>query len=279
MASQPLPSTDGSPPYYVSGQPIPRSFIRKSNRLDPSFAAQVYRLNASTIAKTGDGVNMSEAATLRYVRQHTSIPVPEVFESYIHPETGHPCIIMEYIEGKTLDEEWSTYSGEEEKKVIGQLKGYIGQLRSIDAQKIGTVDGGRVQDQFFDDDDEPRMVGPFDDVDASHEGLMMVLELKGKESKKKIMEQFSSEVSKRKGYKIMLTHNDIVARNVMVKGDNVCAIVDWELAGFFPEYWEYCSAVSRADPGSHFEREVGFDAVLESYPEELAYMKRLWEPF
>lgn len=141
------------------------------------------------------------------------------------------------------------------------------------------MDGGRVQDQFFDDDDEPRMVGPFDDVDASHEGLMMVLELKGKESKKKIMEQFSSEVSKRKGYKIMLTHNDIVARNVMVKGDNVCAIVDWELAGFFPEYWEYCSAVSWADPESPFEREVGFDAVLESYPDEVTYMKRLWEPF
>ena len=53
--------------------------------------------------------------------------------------------------------------------MIGQLKGYIGQLRSIDAQKIGTVDGGRVQDQFFDDDDEPRTVGPFDDVDAFHE--------------------------------------------------------------------------------------------------------------
>lgn len=68
-----------------------------------------------------------------HVRQYTSIPVPEVFESYIHPETGHPCIIMEYIEGKTLDEEWSAYSGEEKKKVIGQLRGYIGQLRSIEA--------------------------------------------------------------------------------------------------------------------------------------------------
>lgn len=96
-------------------------------------------------------------------------------------------------------------------------------------------DGGRVQDQFFDDDNEPGMVGPFDGVDAFHEGLIMVLDLKWKKSKKKIMEQFSSEVSKGKGYRIMLTHNDIVARNVMVKGDNVCAIVDWELAGFFPD--------------------------------------------
>lgn len=279
MASKPLHSTDGSLPRYLFGHPIPRSFIRKSNRLDPSSAAQVYRLNASTIAKTGDGVNMSEAATLRYVRQHTSIPVPEVLESYIHPETGHPCIVMEYIEGKTLDEEWNAYSAEERIKVIGQLKGYIGQLRSIEALKIGTVDGGRVQDQLFDGDDELGMVEPFDGVDAFHEGLIMVLGLKGKKSKKKIMEQFTSEVSKGKRYRIMLTHNDIVARNVMVKGDNVCAIVDWELAGFFPEYWEYCSALSWADPESPFEREVGFDAVLESYPEELTYMRHLWEPF
>ena len=109
---------------------------------------------------------------------------------------------------------------------------------------IGTVDGGRVQDQLFDGDDELGMVESFDGVDAFHEGLIMVLGLKGKKSKKRIMEQFTSELNKGKKYRIMLTHNDIVARNVMVKGDNVCAIVDWELAGFFPEYWEYCSTIS-----------------------------------
>lgn len=40
--------------------------------------------------------------------------------------------------------------------MIGQLKGYIGELRLKEAQKVGTVNGGRVQDQFFDDDDDPR---------------------------------------------------------------------------------------------------------------------------
>ncbi len=263
----------------MPGQPIPRSLITKSNRLDPSSAAQVYRLNASTIAKTGDGVNMSEAATLRYVRQHTSIPVPEVFESYIHPETGYSCIIMKYIEKKTLNEVWSAYSDEKKERVIEQLKRYVEQLRSIEAQNIGTMNDERVQNQFFDDDDEPEMMRPFDGVNAFHERLIMILESKEKDSKKKIMEHFSSEVSKGKGYRILLTHNDIVARNIMVKGDNVCAIVDWELAGFFPEYWEYCSAVSWADSESPLEREVGFDAVLESYPEELTYMRRLWDHF
>lgn len=244
MASQPPPSMDGSPSHYVSGQPIPRSFIRKSNRLDPTSAAQVYRLNASTIAKTGDGVNMSEAATLRYVRQHTSIPVPEVFESYIHPETGYPCIIIEYIERKTLNEMWSAYSSGEKERVIGQLKRYIRQLRLVEAQQIGMVDRGRVQDQFFEDNDEPGIAGPYDGIDAFHKKLIMILESKGEMSKKKIMEQFLSEVSKGKRYKIMLTHNNIVARNIIMKGDIVCAIVDWELAGFFSKYWEYCSVVS-----------------------------------
>lgn len=77
----------------------------------------------------------------------------------------------------------------------------------------------------------------------------------------------------------MLTHNDIVAPNVIVKGDNVYAIVDWELAGVFPEYWEYCSAVSWADSESPFEREVGFNAVLETFPEELTNMRYLWDLF
>ena len=31
-------------------------------------------------------------------------------------------------------------------------------------------------------------------------------------------------------------------RNIIVKGGKIVAIVDWEMAGWYPEYWEYTTA-------------------------------------
>ena len=41
-----------------------------------------------------------------------------------------------------------------------------------------------------------------------------------------------------------ITHSDIVARNILVddRGD-VVAILDWEMAGWMPEQWEYVKAM------------------------------------
>jgi len=40
-------------------------------------------------------------------------------------------------------------------------------------------------------------------------------------------------------HKIVLTHGDLAARNILVRDARVVAIVDWEMAGFYPEYWGY----------------------------------------
>lgn len=40
-------------------------------------------------------------------------------------------------------------------------------------------------------------------------------------------------------YPIVFTHGDIAARNILVRDGRIVAIVDWEFAGWYPEYWEY----------------------------------------
>lgn len=56
----------------------------------------------------------------------------------------------------------------------------------------------------------------------------------------------------RAGHKILFTHADLNPRNIMVgqvdladgrKGWEVTGIVDWETAGYYPEYWEYTKAM------------------------------------
>jgi hypothetical protein len=41
------------------------------------------------------------------------------------------------------------------------------------------------------------------------------------------------------------THGDL-PRNILAEGSNITAIIDWETAGCYPEFWEYCRM---HDPG------------------------------
>lgn len=39
-------------------------------------------------------------------------------------------------------------------------------------------------------------------------------------------------------HRICFTHADLAARNILVKDGHLAGIVDWEFAGWYPEYWE-----------------------------------------
>ena len=50
-------------------------------------------------------------------------------------------------------------------------------------------------------------------------------------------------LSEHKNYQIVFTHGDLRQQNIVVKEGVVTGIIDWELAGRYPEYWEYCRAL------------------------------------
>jgi len=43
-------------------------------------------------------------------------------------------------------------------------------------------------------------------------------------------------------HRTVLTHGDLVPRNILVRKGRIVGIIDWETAGWFPEYWEYTQA-------------------------------------
>lgn len=65
---------------------------------------------------------------------------------------------------------------------------------------------------------------------------------------------------------VLLTHNDLHPRNVTVRDGKVAAILDWELAGFYPEYWEYVKAWYRAGIDEPWVQDRAADKVLKPYP-------------
>jgi aminoglycoside phosphotransferase (APT) family kinase protein len=41
---------------------------------------------------------------------------------------------------------------------------------------------------------------------------------------------------------IVLTHADFRPANIIVKDGHVTGIIDWEMAGWYPEHWEFVKA-------------------------------------
>lgn len=85
----------------------------------------------------GMGVNPrpSEAMALQFVKDHTTIPVPEVISS------DWDRITMEYVEGQTLKEAWPSLEPHQRSEILDQLKDYMAQMRSPKGLYLGRLDG------------------------------------------------------------------------------------------------------------------------------------------
>ena len=78
---------------------------------------------------------------MKFIRQNTTIPVREVSNVYRDEETGFVCIVMGFVQGKRLDEVWTTLHEDEKESIIQQLRGYFDELRKIKGTFIGSIDG------------------------------------------------------------------------------------------------------------------------------------------
>ncbi|KAF8647519.1 hypothetical protein AX16_006659 [Volvariella volvacea WC 439] len=141
---------------------------------------------------------------------------------------------MTRANGVSLDSVWLRLSPQEKEAITQQLSGYLGRLRSIPASqppRIGSVTGRPVQCFRLHCQDR---TGPFKD----EEHLNRHLRGPGEDRY-----GFSPIVaqSHAKRHQLVLTHNDLYPRNIMVDGTRIMAIVDWEGAGWFPEHFEWCS--------------------------------------
>lgn len=99
--------------------------------------------------------------------------------------------------------------------------------------------------------------------------------------------RFSDEPSRR-GHKIVFTHADLNPRNILVErttshagqeGRQLSGIVDWETAGFYPEYWDYTKSMFEGFrwPRRHNEMMRRVFSEFGNYDEELAVETQAWE--
>ncbi|EWG53934.1 hypothetical protein FVEG_12260 [Fusarium verticillioides 7600] len=226
----------------------------------------VYRIDPWTVVKTH--TRMAEAETMRFIRANTLIPVPEVQNAYRDDTTGHTVLIMDYLEGKMLKDAWPACSEAERESVISQFRGYMAQLRGFKGDFIGCIDGTACNDQYFCED--PEGYGPYKTEQDFNQGIVKAMK---RDNENGFTEwRCSVWLSVMKDHDIVLTHGDFDPRNILVQGDKVVAILDWEMSGYYPTYWEYGKALLRPEWESVWSRSKAVDKILEPFHNELAVM-------
>lgn len=143
-----------------------------------------------------------------------------------------------------------------EKDDIAQLiKDALAKLHDVpEPGYLGSVGGQACTHGMFWSPDGPDalMPGPFEDEAAFNEGLLRKLAIMPDMPPsflKFLRDLFAKSFH---GHRTVLTHGDLQPKNIMVqrtgsKEDGsasfAVSLIDWETAGWYPEYWEYCHSL------------------------------------
>jgi serine/threonine protein kinase len=250
----------------------------RARRIYPATSAQsVLQLTRWTILKMGvPATILNEAKAMQYISRYTSIPLPKVIDFWSDDERDIGYLVMEKMEGVPLKGNLTKLTEEQTRKVAAQLHAFLNQLRRLRPPQqlegmICSVDGGVVRDDKLDEYGIDG-VGPFTSVAAYHDWRFTstkanaVSKVQATYDEVDVLRTILDD-----DYQVLFTHGDIYPGNILLKfsGDdvNISAILDWETAGWRPEYWEYVKMMY-AMQGNNIWRDLVGIALDATYEKE-----------
>ncbi|KAL2846155.1 kinase-like domain-containing protein [Aspergillus pseudoustus] len=210
--------------------------------LEASVWAQ--RLPFGLYAKKCYRAPENEPYALKLIEQHTSIPAPRLIDTWEH--NGTPRLLMTRVPGVPVWNVCHLMSYAEREQFANDVRACVDQLRKIpnpNPYLICNALGGEIRDHRIPNDGRG---GPFKTEEDFNNHLTSHLG------------EPLSDVAKRKNLPLRkhthfyFTHSDFHPSNLLVENGRLSGIVDWESAGFRPEYWEFTKAMygsSMANPG------------------------------
>jgi hypothetical protein len=211
------------------------------------------------IYKYGTRVKRNEYDAMKLVAEATYVPVPRVVQ---YEQLGKMGIIaMSVIPGVPLSSTWTTMPSHSRKSVLAQLKGYVAEWRRIaqPAECSGAFVCGAMGGVVSPHVPIPgrRFTGPFLDDPTFRKaiGASYYMHAGRRRTPEEVADALPPSSS-------VLTHCDLVPRNILVYGTRITGIIDWEFAGWYPEYWEYTNM-------RHEEWDNMVSSFLEPHPKAL----------
>ncbi|KAI0894345.1 kinase-like protein [Annulohypoxylon nitens] len=210
--------------------------------LSQQGGCQVRLIGPGVVSKRGRRVTRNEAKALKLVKEHTDVPVPELyaFVDFLHNEQEHGAMLMESVEGTTLNQVWDTFDDNVKSQICREIWDYVSKLREIPRpEELSHIyqcgaDGSPSSDVLLRDLHSPP--APILDDNALRDRIYeRYLHFNGR-----LYEGTLPDMLPRSSVSVF-THGDLTPRNIIVQGTRIAGIIDWETAGWFPDYWEYAN--------------------------------------
>lgn len=180
-----------------------------------------------------DGHIGADEATTKFVRENTPIPVLAEMKHW-KDENSH-FFLTPRAPGKSLEEAWVELSTETKKTCAREVVEYMVQLRTHTSATMQTVDGGPVRNRLI--GNRNNLATEFDDKETWWARVEHAFSKRSEEWREKMKTGYPLHATP-----YVLTHGDLNTGNVFVHNGHASAIIDWEHAGYFPDWWEFATA-------------------------------------
>ncbi|KAH7175377.1 kinase-like domain-containing protein [Dactylonectria macrodidyma] len=253
---------------FQAGDSIPFESVARSGYCCMARFARVKGISAK---------EESEIATIRYLKRHTSIPVPEIYYQDLDPENevGAAFVLMEKLPGRHLYKTWDDLSLDHKKAVLTEITLVITQFASLRFDKIGSLTNNWIGPVVSPCYESPK--GPFD---STLEYLQSFVSQDSVESKA-LAELFEDIRTELAGFThknsatyleppFAMIHADLDAQNMLFlqssdgSGPKLTGLIDFEYAHSGPSYflYEYPIFIQDASWSKHLYAE---NAILRAH--------------
>lgn len=179
-----------------------------------------------------------EAHALELVAKYTTLNAPRVFDFIELPVGKSSWMLTTRLEGDIAGKCLPLMNADELEQFRIDFRNYVEQLRSIPNPYphliCGSLGGG-CQDCRV--DNNSGSTGPYDDITGLNKRLMAMCSPIPDAADRAVVADIQS-----RSYRVFFTHADLNPGNVLVHNGRLSGFVDWEFAGWYPEYWEYTKA-------------------------------------
>jgi len=211
------------------------------------YRVQSERFSSELIVKISDtwtvNYRRNEAMSLALIRELTNIPVPRILQvSQAGDEsggTGTVFLATEYIPGRTLEECWHSLGFFTKARIIWTLRNYVAQLRRLKRTTPGPLNRSQVFEGHY---VSHQGAGPFETYEDMIHWFNRRIEIGNKRAVQKCdMSSFTASGP------LVFSHQDLCLRNILLGDDDVLYVLDWEWAGFYPEWLELAGMTRYSD--------------------------------
>ena len=224
-------------------------------------------------------------------------PIPRINEAHrladtqTEPDKQSEAVSfqMDYVQGKSLDKVWHLLQKTQKEGIVKQLREILIAMRSIPQASVtkqlsgdpnvsaigrigsctdGGIEGGYAGIGFVRD---CRRICVYES-DAACEGeaefndfILNLVQGTPAPARQALVSRLRTD------HRIVFTHGDMALHNIIVddEGQNVTGLIDWEYAGWYPEYWDYIKFFERVVRTASDWKDYADEIFPQAYHDEL----------